>query len=300
MSAQRPMGASPLTKPKKGGMDDMKMKHIIVVNMIALSNNMLGMNGIELLQSYSFVDSVSVTPTNLTVSLSAFRNSFLIIQFPENERHSHQLEPYEVLVLMPNQEARIVDRDVRTVFTPVSFKNHQKGFRVSCVPVGVGAYRNASVITYIVLSDTPQEMNENDVKEVMDNGKWMKAEDSKSLELEKLGWRAEKMIQNAEKILQDTEMMARVLGNAESVELWNTLAERGFIKAKTFSASHDYRQSEKPNNEAETSFAVEIAPTKPNNLWLYAGISLCVLVPILYFLRKKLLTRSKIILRFLP
>jgi hypothetical protein len=59
---------------------------------------------------------------------------------------------------------------------------------------------------------------------------------------------------------------------------------------KTGGAQTSPPSHEKPTSTAktETHDNVEEEQVKPNNLWLYVGISLCILLPILYFMRRKL------------
>jgi len=64
----------------------------------------------------------------------------------------------------------------------------------------------------------------------MDKGEWVRAEDSKSLELEKLGWEAECMIGDADYVMQNPQAMTNLLSNPGGVRLWNLLVDKGLIK----------------------------------------------------------------------
>ena len=323
-------------------------KNSIALTVLLLANSMLGMGGIEFLKTLDGVDVVSVTSTGLVVKHRPTR----IQKGWKDGRYFERPEPYEEeLTLTPDQQTLISGggRDgPQVMLTPVAFKSQHKGFRVT------EAYSSSPAITYIVLSDTPMELGEDDVEMVMDDGEWVRAEDSRSLEIEKLGWSAKNMIGLADATMRIPEWKTNLLSNPEGVELWNLLVDKGLIKYPKLEAlrvedrvisprlkrllawdwehglissnlmAHILRDPElarvwhaaveegliktniKPklvtvfegaggmtasppiHEENETSLPVVGVERNKPSLWLYAAISLCVLLPILYFLRRKL------------
>ena len=297
-------------------------KSYIALTALLLANSMLGMDGIEFLKNHPWFDVVTVTSTNLMISMS--RKGSKPINWSEEEyKRIYSLER----VLTPEEESSVGWGDIRIAFKPVSFKNQYKGFRVTWMPMGIAAEYSKPIITYITLSDTPIELGEDDVEMVMDNGKWVKAEDSRSLELAKLGANAEHLIRNQEWIIQN---YARAFGQQEIADLWNTLVARGFIKPaielppavvlekeewlkvlreedeKILAnvtaivqqnenmgtvSSPNREEAEPPTNVVEVVVDTQNkVQSKPNNSWRHVGISLGVLLAILYFLRRKLKT----------
>jgi len=285
----------------------MRTKYIIGVTVGLCASNMLGTNGVKALESSGPIDSVSVTSTNMTVKFRSLPARNFGVRFLRTQEY-RKLESNEELVLTPDQEVRFGSNDGRIVLKPVSFKGQRKGFRVVNMPVGSSAYDvdPTSVITYIVLSDTPMELGEDEVEMVMDNGEWVKVEDSNSLIIEKLGWYAELLLMNPEETMQDAEKMAKTLNDPFVSKIWNALVEHGLIKTNAVgkqdeaaAPSHAKEAhagqggavlppSRKDN--ATPATVVEVEQSKRNNLWLYGGILLCILFPILYFLRRKLKT----------
>ena len=225
------------------------MKKCVVGIVIALSvNGVQGEDGLEWLKKSRIVDVVSVTSSNLTLQItngyfhvsqdSDSRRKFLE-EGKTNKVWAKQMRGSpefwkndEALVLTPDQEIQFSEDHGRITFKPVSYKSQHKGFRLTRTIIGAFANRSMPDITYIVLSDTPMEMGEDDVEMVYDKGAWVKAEDSKSLIVEKLGWIAEMYIVLAEETMQDPVRMARTLDNPKFAKIWNTLVEEGLIKQK--------------------------------------------------------------------
>ena len=302
-------------------------KNCIALSALLFVNSMFGMDGVEFLKNHPWFDSVSVSPTHLMISMSS-KGSKPINWSEEEYKRRYTVER----VLTPDAESSVGWGDIRIAFKPVSFKNQYKGFRVTWMPMGIAAeqalfsHRPPSEIVYLALSDTPMTMGEDDVAMVMDNGEWVKAEDSRSLELEKLGAMAEQLIRNQEWIIQNYE---KAFGQQEMADLWNTLVARGFIKSEVelppavtlekekwlkllreedekilATAAAFIKQNESmetasspSHEEVKTSTTDDTvvkdkpseAQPEPNRLWLYAGI-LFVLCALFFCLRRKFKT----------
>jgi len=172
--------------------------------------------------------------------------------------------------------------------TPVSFKNQEVGFRVTKWAIGSGGNKPKPIIAYLALSDTPTDVSEDDMEMTMDNGEWVKPENSRILAIEKLGWDAEQMIRNAESIMQDPKRMR----GREATQLWNTLVEKGLIttNAESQSVASPIPSPEPP--EAEQALPPVITPEAtqptpepetsgtPSRLWvcIVGGILLCAIL----------------------
>ena len=210
-------------------------KRYVTLTVLLLTSNMYGMDGIEFLEKDQWIESVSVSPTNLTVKFQLGPSrSFFSVRPTGLQGDWRDAKDYiandEALVLTPDRTAWLGGRDYKIMFTPVSFKKQHKGFRVTWLPEGDAAYSTSPKIAYIALGDTPMALGEGDVEMVMDDGEWVKAEESRSLEIEKLGWRAENMIRFADLTMQRPDAKASLRSNPEGSELWNLLVDKGFIK----------------------------------------------------------------------
>ena len=187
--------------------------------------------GVDFLKTSGIFESVTPTPTNLIIKVGSHRSSSWRVTSPGKSPQIHrELPPDGTLVVLPDQTAQFGMRNLRLILTPVSFKNQHRGFRVTQWHTGSGMRKQWPVIAYLALSETPMSVSEDDVEMSMDNGVWVKPEDSRSLDLEKLGWDAEKMILNADRIMKDAEWMANILNDGVSANLWNILVEKGLIK----------------------------------------------------------------------
>jgi len=254
------------------------MKRLVCVVVVLLAGSMQGQlaeyiefsknretDGLKFLniqKNFGSIDSFTVTSTNLIIRAGA------------GGIFASNAGPHVEIILTPDKETVFVIDHGRMVFKPISLKGQQKGFRVSEMAIGAGAHKHIPVVVYVALSDTPMIIGENDVKMIMDNGKWVNAKDSKSLIVEKLGWHAEWLVQDAEKDMQDAERMASILQDPYLANIWHTLVENGLIKTNS--------EPQLEGGRATTS--------PPNTLWLYVIIPLCLLCTFLYFLRRKLKT----------
>ena len=289
-----------------------------------LAGNILGMDGVDLIKSFNLFDAIIVTSTNLTFKLDSHPDiSLWGFQFLGKERQGYRrLVPNEELVLVPNQVVHIESRSYRLILTPVSFQNQSMGFRATQWRIGSGSPKPTPTVAYIALNNIPMNVGEDDVEMTMDNGEWVKPKDSKRLEIEKLGWDAEKMIQHTESTMQNPERMAELFRNRGASNLWSILVEKGFIKQGTNSnadetvikqtiatemsvSGADISQDDiasvgcddlgaPSNNTVPPSSLDELPPiviarsgaTKQSILLMGIGIFACLLA-VLYFFRKK-------------
>jgi len=252
------------------------------------------LSGVKRLLSYSFIESVSVTSTNMIIRTTS----------SEDIAHRWEIEPNAEIILTPNKETVFVTALGGSVtVSPVSFWDKRKGFRVKNNNPSPVMYNERRIIhtDYIALSDTPMEVGEDDVEMVMDKGKWVTARDwRKNMELdEKYGWPASHLVQYAEKIMREAKEGELLVHEPTISNIWNKLVEDGIIKTNTvekegkavspsqkkkgrIAASLPSREGNDEEQRGETS--------SPYRLWLYVGVSLCALCAILYFLRRKLKT----------
>ena len=166
-------------------------------------NRFLEMGMVEYLDSMPWWDAVTATPTNIVLKPNPERPHFEVYDMSrKNEAVRYELEiPKDIfyqsplifigrgaewyvghnedIVLTPDREIVIGDNSgnaANMVFTPVSFKNEQKGFRMMremdwywLTPPLV-----AMNIKYLALGDEPREMTEDDVETIME---WTANED---------------------------------------------------------------------------------------------------------------------------
>jgi len=135
------------------------------------------------------------------------------------------------------------------------------GFRVTewSLSGPVYARRPKPPIAYIALSDIPMEVGEDDVELTLDNGEWVKPEDSRTLEIERLGRDADRMIRDAKRLMNRPSEMAQILKYPYSSNLWHTLVERGFIQwtnAEPQSATPPTPSPEPPEAEQKNTLSI--------------------------------------------
>ena len=280
-------------------------KSCVSLTVLFFVNSILGTDGIEVLKKY--VDAFTITSANLVVTNHSTRTQIVWEDGPTPtsfRKASFHKEPYEEeLILTPDKESSIGRGNSRITFKPVSFKNQRKGFRI-VREVMYSLDQDYLEVTYLVLSDTPMTLGEDDVEMVLDNGEWVKSEESRSLAIEKMNRETRDLIRDAGRIIQDPEWLAIVLRNPESVKKWNGLVDRGFIKGPTLTplpvippkeepterrdASHTPDAIETPNHAVEDEQSERLGETpSPYRLWLGVGIFLCACCASLFFLRRK-------------
>ena len=140
--------------------------------------NLVKKDGVESLKASPWFKSVSVTPTNLVLQRQSF-GSHLWILSSDNVQEGRSTEYGEEFALTPDQGIKLSTlRHTDLIFTPASFKNQLKGFRVLHVMDDrLGGYIT-NCLGYVALSDKPTEVHEKDVEMIMENGEWKKYEQS--------------------------------------------------------------------------------------------------------------------------
>ena len=148
----------------------MKKRSCIVLAVLLLAGNMRGEDLFE--EFKEWLASFIVTETHLFLKFPPHEFSQQIIQ--KEKDLVRWLEPNEELVLTPDQQTEINDgRHAFRHFTPVTFKNKKKGFKIDSLYYE-GDMFNITETAYLALSDTPIEVGETDVEMIMENGEWKK------------------------------------------------------------------------------------------------------------------------------
>ena len=205
------------------------------------------MNGVELLLTCGVIDSVSVTSTELTIMFK--RGGFRVEHNGTSRSTAEYAEANEPLILTPDQGASISDGyHSSLIFTPVSFQDKRKGFRVICqanlLSVGDGLKH---WFGYVALSDTPVEVGEDDVEMILEGGEWIPFEGN-TIWQDRPGWKNRNEAETSEAqetppIIEDPETATQDEGRATA--------------------------------------------SAPSRLWLYVVIALCTLSAVLWLARKK-------------
>ena len=152
-------------KTETGGMT-MRMKHCMALVAALLAVGAHGMGGIEWLNKFGIFESVVATPTNMVLRTSGSLSSLWAIRtHGEEDRRMPWLDRNEEIVLTPDKEVRLSGSHANVFFTPVSFKNQMKGFRVRHDILWGGSETKS--VTYLALSDTPVQVGEEDVEMIL-------------------------------------------------------------------------------------------------------------------------------------
>jgi len=252
-----------------------------------------GLKFLRLLKQENTIESFAISPTKLVVKTGDRAVIWL------------QAGPHTEVSLTLDKETVFSEDHSWTTFTPVFFKNNLKGFRISFE--GHSMHSGMTIHTmYLALSEPPVQVGEEDVERVMDKGVWVTAEEARrrlekqlerNLILQKFGrWEAQ-LILLFEDIMRNPKMMAEIAENPELTEAWNNLVKEGIIKtnvvkkAGTPSFSLQKKWLEGQDGPVGDDGQNE-EQHKTNSLWLYVGIPLCALLPVLYLLRRKLKTKT--------
>ena len=167
-------------------------KNCFFIIAVLLANKMVGMNGIEYLQNHRWFDVVSVTPTNLSLKLISdnlyidnddlkrkYQNPKAPPFAPFDRRSSEFIKNNELLVLTPDQVTTFSTRRHSLLyFTPVLFKTQEKGFQIR---MEVHYLETTTTTMYFALSDTPKEVDEDDVEMIWKNGKLRTLEECQAI-----------------------------------------------------------------------------------------------------------------------
>ena len=252
--------------------------------MFLLINTVSAIDGVDFLTNHCF-QTISITTTNISLKFktnsgyNSVNNNDIRRKFGENNiihtytPVSRGISEYiandETLVITPDQTTSIEGRHLMLMFKPVIFKNNIKGFRIVQWQFGGGIVNTNNIIKHVVLSDTPIIFGEEDEEMIMDDGKWVNVKDSKSLEIDKLGFSTYSQIKLFEQALSNTNIMQnRILAYPKLAETFTNYIEKGWLVVE-----HD-----SPNEI--------VNPTKSNWIWwLFASSSVVVFI-IFHCLRK--------------
>jgi len=151
------------------------MKCLIGIAVVLLVSGVRGENEFEFLEKRFL--SVSVTKTNLSFK---FKGAGWLVE-RSNERYgkaSEYAKRDEPIILTTDQKTTFASRHVFITFTPVSFKNQHKGFRIAERHEPPASHRHLAGTSffYLALSDVPIEVSEDDVEMILENGEWKKVE----------------------------------------------------------------------------------------------------------------------------
>jgi len=158
----------------------MKRKSIVGIVVTSLVCVAQGMYEIESLKGGD-IDTAFATPTNLVIKFNRAGRwvSTLDTDTPLSEDGREIMYPYAVkrsrvlgngedLILTPDKKTILGDgRHGAVIFTPVLFKNRQKGFRIFGVFDGMGFTGETNDIAYVTLSDTLIQVGKEDVQELI-------------------------------------------------------------------------------------------------------------------------------------
>ena len=240
----------------------MKMKYYTVFVLMIVSRSLRGAYEFEI-QKDSNSFSVIVTSSNLVLHFNdggwvVLPDIDVVLFGSAIKRSQEYVENNESLMLTPNKRARIYQRDGSFSFTPVSFRNGQKGFRVfdqtssNFVENDEWVFRVETNIQYVALSDTPVQVGEDDVEMILEKEGWVKYEKPKPAIADEGGGAAAPHPAKS--------------GNSDGIP--TVESDGGF----------------QPSEPTDT-----IPPTTGNHchVWLYVGISLCALCAVLYVIRRE-------------
>jgi len=150
---------------------------------------------------------VSLTPTSVVLKTTS-RGRHVVYTIPNIEgskrgyNYQLKLESLDLLRLVENEDFAIpLDKEVtfsdgrhhKNIYTPILLENQQSGFRFTYLTYNLrGGFE--STISYIALNDSPEQVDESEVVMILENGEWVKFEDSENLEIIKLRWKGALLI----------------------------------------------------------------------------------------------------------
>ena len=251
----------------------MRMKHCMALVAALLAGGAHGMGGVEWLNNFLIFDSVVVTSTNMVLKTSASLNSMWAIRVHgEEDRRMPWLDRNEEIVLVPDKEVSLSESHAGVIFTPVSFKNQMKGFRIHYA-IFFGGMETKSV-TYLALSDTPVQVGEEDVEMIL-NG--VRNEFGRLRDAAK--W---KPFEAADKARLGPPLEA-ILRSIEANKRWKQAPQPS--PEPPPEPPPAARKAEPQTAAAED--AQPEAESQARTLWLYTLVPLCVALAALWLVRKK-------------
>jgi len=248
---------------------------MIVLISVLLASGMQGAEGAKWFQSVNgWWDIVSFTPTNVTYK---FRGKQLISQKGVMRLSEYQ----EEFTLTHDQETMFTDgRHIEIYFTPIIFKTKQNGFKVTVIN-NLGAYEYKGITTnfmYVALGNAPIEMREEDVATILENEKWTKYAKVHSI-IRRVQTVYSPNPKPEPKPEYELKRRAReVLAEMEAIAKTNPAAiERGIVVDRPRGWFNIPADMPAAVPDAESDSIPAVGETKPNRLWLYALIPLCLL-----------------------
>jgi len=242
-------------------------KCVIGIISALFAGEMQGKGGVEQFLDAGLFESVITTPTNMMVQMKD-EVVYFVEYNPKHRNPTPRGDPQrdwnytgksEVLNLTPDQEVILSEHHGKILFTPVSFKDHQKGIRILIASSwGREEITNTAVTTYIALGDTLEERSEDDVEMILDGNRRGISWDTSG----KMEWKKYEKSQSVPK---------------EESEAQETPPSREKPVAAT--------DGETPVNVAGDEPSEE--KNKATTFWLYTLIPLCLLAAVFYFLRRK-------------
>ena len=227
-------------------------KCVIGIVSVLLVGEMQGEGGLNYFLDSGQIEHVISTPTNVTFKI---KTSVLYVEynpkrpnpFPQLENIPESDPGYILLNLTPDQEVMFGEHHGRHLFTPVSFKDQQKGFRI--LALFRWGKETTNAVAYVAFGDTLMEGNGDDVEMIMEKGEWKKYEKPPP-------------VPKTEDEVQETPPIPDEPVTAAPDETPVNIAE-----------------DEQDEGRATAS--------PPSRLWLYAAIALCALSAVLWLARKK-------------
>ena len=245
-----------------------------------------GTDGMDFFKDRRLFESFSVTSTNISVrftppTLVSWRVITRSHGSYESRRTKDYLEKNEDWILTPDQETVLGGGGhITYYFTPVSFKDQRKGFRIMDVTYALRSYgRETNSVAYVALSDTPVAVGEDDVEMILvtklnssgyaDEVAWKKYEETDKVVLFQPTKPSPPNPEPVQPAAVETPPEPPAVPPPEPVEAQAPVLEDG---------TPDIADGEDGQSEEKS---------ETGNLWLYALIPLFAFFVILYFIRRR-------------
>ena len=153
----------------------MRIQYRAVLVLASLACGAKGDYTLEWFKRYGCIDSVTVTPTHLSIRFNA---AYLWLVRDKDGRNwrapntDYYVRNNEPLVLMPEEgEASLSTRHSYVLFTPVAYTGKRKGFRIMEVAdhTSFGKTVFTNHVEFVVLGDAPVQAGEDDVEMIKES-----------------------------------------------------------------------------------------------------------------------------------
>jgi len=151
-------------------------KSVVVVAMFAVTSICKAdEKELEYFRNKDPFETIIATPTNLTIMFRMDRG--LAISYPDDpssfrsEITLDYAKSNKALILTPDKRVIVRGLSERYFFTPVFFKNQQKGFRIAFMSRAHGSV-TTNYLEYVALSDKPTKVSAEDVEMILERGEW--------------------------------------------------------------------------------------------------------------------------------